>query len=45
MSSVNTLSAKPQNGQTHSKNSLATAKKLFVFDNFVGLPLKRLTSL
>ena len=29
MSSVNTLSAKPQNGQTHSNNSLATAKKLF----------------
>ena len=35
----------PQNGQTHSNNSSATADELLsLFDHFMGLPFKGLIS-
>ena len=42
--SLNLLTTNPKNGQTHSNNSLATADELFVFDHFMWLALKGLTT-
>ena len=39
---INTLSAIPQNGQTHTKNSFLPTNCMSVFDHFVWLALKRL---
>ena len=42
LQNLNLEASTPQNGQTHSNNSSAIAEKcLSVFDNFVGLALKR----